>query len=45
VIHGQLPTKAFPPVKRLKNVDLPVFGIPNKAIRLQVLLLFTAVPF
>src|SRR5512139_3364249 len=30
---GQLPTRADAPVTRLKNVDLPVFGMPTSAIR------------
>src|SRR5512137_391691 len=33
VIPGQLPTRADAPVTRLKNVDLPVFGMPTSAMR------------
>ena len=33
VIPGQLPTRADAPVMRLKKVDLPVFGMPNRAMR------------
>ena len=32
VTPGQLPTRAAAPVKRLKNVDLPVLGMPSRAI-------------
>jgi hypothetical protein len=30
---GQLPILAVAPVKRLKNVDLPVLGMPSTAMR------------
>ena len=33
VMPGQLPTRAEAPVTRLKNVDLPVFGMPTSAMR------------
>ena len=33
VTPGQFPTRAEAPVTRLKNVDLPVFGMPTSAIR------------
>ena len=33
VIPGQLPTRADAPLSRLNKVDLPVLGMPNKAIR------------
>ena len=33
VTPGQLPTRADAPVTRLKNVDLPVFGMPTSATR------------
>jgi hypothetical protein len=36
VTPGQLPTRADAPVRRLKKVDLPVFGIPRRAMRFMV---------
>ncbi len=33
VMPGQLPTRAEAPVTRLKNVDLPVLGMPIRATR------------
>src|SRR5512135_2004129 len=33
VTPGQLPTLALEPVSRLKKVDLPVFGMPSRAMR------------
>jgi len=33
---GQLPTRAEAPLMRLNSVDLPVFGIPNRAMRFMV---------
>jgi hypothetical protein len=36
VIPGQLPTRAAPPVMRLNSVDLPVLGMPSKAMRFMI---------
>ena len=33
VMPGQLPTRADAPLMRLNKVDLPVLGMPNKAMR------------